>query len=88
MTGFTHSNFFFLSFLDYAFFCLLTWATAQVVTQTLCHVVQECVISQTCGFWLLSDALGFVFCMSIELEGVYNQSLSVVPPLQVGDFQV
>ena len=65
----------------------MTWATARTVTQTLNPVVQQCVLNQTRGYWLLSDALAAAFRMSIELQGVYDQCSSVVPPLQVGDFE-
>ena len=65
----------------------MTWATARTVTQTLNPVVQQCVLNQTRGYWLLSDALAAAFRMSIELQGVYDQSSSVVPLLQVGDFE-
>jgi hypothetical protein len=63
----------------------MTWATARTVTQTLNPVVQQCVLNQTRGYWLLSDALVAAFRMSIELQGVYDQRSSVVPPLQVGE---
>jgi hypothetical protein len=49
--------------------------------------VQQCVLNQTRGYWLLSDALAAAFRMSIQLQGVYDQSASVIPPLQVGDFE-
>ena len=65
----------------------MTWATARTVTQTLNPVVQQCVLNQTRGYWLLSDALAAAFRMTIELHGVYDQSSSVIPPLQVGDFK-
>ena len=65
----------------------MTWATARTVTQTLNPVVQQCVLNQTRGYWLLSDALAAAFRMTIELQGVYDQSSSVIPPLQVGDFE-
>ena len=65
----------------------MTWATARTVTQTLNPVVQQCVLNQTRGYWLLSDALAAALRMSIELQGVYDQSASVIPPLQVGDFE-
>ena len=65
----------------------MTWAIARTVTQTLNPVVQQCVLNQTRGYWLLSDALAAAFRMSIQLQGVYDQSASVIPPLQVGDFE-
>ena len=39
--------------------------------------------------WILVAfrCLAAAFRMSIELQGVYDQSSSVVPPLQVGDFE-
>ena len=43
----------------------MTWATARTVTQTLNPVVQQCVLNQTRGYWLLSDALAAAFRMSI-----------------------
>jgi hypothetical protein len=65
----------------------MTWATTRTVTQTLNPVVQQCVLNQTRGYWLLFDALAATFRMSIELQGVHEQRSSVAPPLQVGDFK-
>ena len=45
----------------------MTWARTRTVTQTLNPVVRQCVLNQTRGYWLLSDALVVAFCMSIEL---------------------
>jgi hypothetical protein len=33
------------------------WDIAQVVVDTLVHVVQQCVLSQNQGYWLLFNAL-------------------------------
>ena len=65
----------------------MTRATTITVTQTLNLVVQQCVLNQTRGYWLLSDALAATFHMSIELQGVNEQRSGIVPPLQVGDFK-
>ena len=59
----------------------MTWATSRTVTQTLNLVVQQCVLNQTRGYWLLSYALAAAFHMSIELQVVHEQRSSVVPPL-------
>ena len=35
----------------------LTWAVAKAVTETLRPVVQQCILDQSHGYWLLNDAL-------------------------------
>jgi hypothetical protein len=45
---------------------VMAWATTRIVTQTLHLVVQQCVLNQTRGYWLHSDALATTFRMSIE----------------------
>ena len=35
----------------------VTWAVTHVLTKILKHVVKQCILNQTRGYWLLSDAL-------------------------------
>lgn len=65
----------------------LTWAVARTVTGTLNAIVKQCILNQTRGYWLLSDALAAAFRVSVELQDVHDQRAHVVPALRVGDFE-
>jgi hypothetical protein len=43
------------------------WAIAQVVVDTLGHVVQQCVLNQSWGYWLLSDAFTFAISFTCQM---------------------
>jgi hypothetical protein len=63
----------------------LTWAVVRVVTETLNPVVKQCILNQTRGFWLLSDALVSAMLISVKLQAVSNCRASVDPLLQCGN---
>ena len=64
----------------------VTWAVARTVTETLNPVVKQCVLNQTRGYWLLSDALAAALAISVELRAHVDHVSSMNPPLQHGDF--
>jgi hypothetical protein len=57
-----------------------------VVCDILNPVVEKCIMNQTRGFWLLSDALVSAMSISVKLQAKSNRCEAAVPPLQVGDF--
>ncbi len=46
----------------------LTWHISQIVVGCLSPIVSTCVINQSCGHWLLSDALHSIISMSSKLK--------------------
>ncbi len=46
---------------------LLTWQICQIVVDYLFLVVTTCVLNQSRGHWLLSDAFHFAISMSLKL---------------------
>ena len=64
----------------------VTWAVARIVTETLNPVVKQCVLNQTRGYWLLSDALAAALAISVELGAHIDHLSNMNPPLQHGDF--
>ena len=62
----------------------LTWAVAKAVTETLRPVMQQCILNQSRGYWLLSDALYAAFHISIHLQNEYDRRLLAVPTLRCG----
>ena len=64
----------------------VTWAVARTFTETLNPVVKQCVLNQTRGYWLLSDALAATLAISVELRAHVDHVSSMNPPLQHGDF--
>jgi hypothetical protein len=59
----------------------LTWAIARVVCDILNPVVEKCILNQTRGFWLLSDALVSAMSISMKLQAKNNRCEAAVPPL-------
>jgi hypothetical protein len=59
---------------------------ARTVTETLNPVVKQCVLNQTRGYWLLSDALAAALAISVELCAHIDHISGMNPPLQYGDF--
>ncbi len=47
--------------------CLLTWHVAQIVVDVPSLVITTCVLNQSHGHWLLSDALHFAITMNTKL---------------------
>ena len=64
----------------------VTWAVARIFTETLNPVVKQCVLNQTRGYWLLSDALAAALAISVELGAHIDHLSNMNPPLQHGDF--
>jgi hypothetical protein len=58
----------------------------RAVCDILNPVVEKCIMNQTRGFWLLSDALVSAMSISVKLQAESNRCEAAVPPLQVGDF--
>jgi hypothetical protein len=44
------------------------WAIAQIVVDTLGHVVQQCVLNQSRGYWLLLDALVATISLVCQMQ--------------------
>lgn len=64
----------------------LTWAIARAVTETLTPVVSQCVLNQTRGFWLLSDALAGALKLMVQMEAQQLAHNSIEPPLECSEF--
>ena len=64
----------------------VTWAVARTITKILNPVVKQCVLNQTRGYWLLSDALAATLAISVELRAHIDHLSNMNPPLQHGDF--
>ena len=45
-----------------------TWAVAEAISSTLSLVVSACVLNQSRGYWLLSDALASTISTSVKFE--------------------
>jgi hypothetical protein len=45
-----------------------TWAIARIMTKTLLPMVIQCILNQSNGFWLLSDALLVAFTLVSNLQ--------------------
>ncbi len=43
------------------------WDIAQVVVDTLVHVVQQCVLNQNQGYWLLSNAFASIISLVCKM---------------------
>lgn len=66
---------------------LETWAVAKAVTDALTPVLQQCVINQSKGYWLLSDALATALGLCIQLHKVQIEKGMVSPKLETGNFE-
>jgi hypothetical protein len=44
------------------------WNIARVVVDTLAHVVQQCVLNQNQGYWLLSNALTSIISLVCKIQ--------------------
>jgi hypothetical protein len=64
----------------------LTWAIARAVTETLTPVVSQCVLNQTRGFWLLSDALARALKLMVQMKAQQFARNSIEPPLECSEF--
>jgi hypothetical protein len=64
----------------------LTWAVARAVTETLNPVVSQCVVNQTRGYWLLSNAIAGALKLIVQMEAQQLARSSVEPPLECGEF--
>lgn len=59
----------------------LTWVVAKAVGETSHLVVQHYILNQSCGYWLLSDALYATFHISTRLQNKYDWKMHGVPRL-------
>jgi hypothetical protein len=66
---------------------LETWAVAKAVTDALTPVVQQCVTSQSKGYWLLSDALATALGLCIQLHKEQIEKGLASPKLEPGNFE-
>lgn len=66
---------------------LETWAVAKAVTDALTPVLQRCVINQTKGYWLLSDALATALGLCIQLHKEQIEKGLASPKLEAGNFE-
>jgi len=48
--------------------------------------VRQCILNQTRGYWLLSDALAATLAISVEFGAHIDHLSNMNPPLQHGDF--
>jgi hypothetical protein len=48
--------------------------------------VKQCILNQTRGYWLLSDALAATLPIFVELRAHIDHLSNMNPPLQYGDF--
>jgi hypothetical protein len=65
----------------------LPWAVARAVTETLNPVVSQCVVNQTHGYWLLSDAIAGALQLIVQMEAHQLQCSTAEPPLECGEFE-
>ena len=56
------------------------------MTKTLNSVVEQCILNQTHGFWLLSDALVSTMKISVKLQLESNCCKMHEPSLRCGEF--
>jgi hypothetical protein len=47
---------------------LLTWEISRIIVDYLSLIVTTCVLNQSSGHWLLTDALNFVVSLSLKLK--------------------
>ncbi len=56
---------------------LLTWHISQIVIDVLSLVISACVLNQSHGHWLLSNALNVKITMSLKLKEESGISLNL-----------
>lgn len=66
---------------------LETWAVAKAVTDALTPVLQQCVMHQSKGYWLLSDALATALGLCIQLHKEQIEKGLASPKLEAGNFE-
>jgi hypothetical protein len=47
---------------------LLTWHISQIIVDVLSSIISACVLNESCGHWLLFDALNVIIIMSLKFE--------------------
>ncbi len=52
----------------------LTWHTSQITIDFLGPIVFTCILNQSKGHWLLSDALNFAIPMSLKFKDEINST--------------
>jgi hypothetical protein len=55
-----------------------TWVLTQAIVNTLFHVVKQCVLNQTQGYWLLPNAFtsSFTLCLVMNVDVVNIEALN------------
>jgi hypothetical protein len=64
-----------------------TWAIAKMVINILGHMVEQCILNQTKGYWLLSNALFAAFSICSKVHREYRVRASPNLPLTCGKFE-
>ncbi len=62
-----------------------TWVVARAIIETFNPMVKQCVLNQTQGFWLLSNALQVALTISVKLHVDVDRRTIVEPLLQRGN---
>jgi len=55
----------------------LTWHISQIMVDVLSSIESACVLNQSHGHWLLSDALNVTITMSLKLKEEFGISLNL-----------
>jgi hypothetical protein len=64
------------------------WAIAHIVSNTLGFVVQQCVLNQSQGYWLLLDALAVAISLVYQMRTYYLTPDSIETQDFDGELQV
>jgi len=51
-----------------------TWAICKAFTNTMFLIVKQCILNQTCDYWLISNALHATFSISVSRQMEIQQS--------------
>jgi len=62
------------------------WAIVHTMIETLLPVENQCILNQSNGFWLLSDALVDAFTLVANLQKEVHAMEAFFQPLVQGDF--
>ena len=65
----------------------LIWTEARAMTEILNLVVSQYVVNQTCGYWLLSDAIARVLQLIVQIEAQQLQYSTTEPLLEYSEFE-
>jgi len=45
-----------------------TWAVCEMVVETVFPIVKQCILNQTQGYWLLSNALNVALLLTVCMQ--------------------